>query len=79
MYIEVIEDGKVFKGKVAVIHAMHVTIQDGISLGLVIGVSVGVILLVVLIFIILFIFWRRKYPVYTVIERSENGTGEKCY
>ena len=78
MYIQVIENGEVFKGKVAVIHVSHV-MQGGISLGLAIGVSVGVILLVVLIFIILFIFWKRKYPLYTVIERSEDGTGEKCY
>ena len=79
MYIEVIENGEVFKGKVAVIHVLHVIMQGGISLGLAIGVSVGVILLVVLIFIILFIFWKRKYPLYTVIERNEDGTGEKCY
>ena len=76
MYIEATGNGKVFKGKVAVI---EVSMQGGISIGLAIGVSVGVILLVMLIFIILFIYWKRKYPAYTLIERSEDGTGMKCY
>ena len=52
--------------------------RGDISLGLAIGVSVGVILLTVLILIILFIYWKRKYPAYTLIERSEDGTGMKC-
>ena len=76
MYIEVNENGKIFKGKVAVI---QVSIRGGISLGLALGVSVGIILMIVLIFIILVIYWKRKYPAYTLIERSEDGTGKKCY
>lgn len=78
MFIEATDkgNGKVFKGKVAVI---QVSIQGGVSLGLALGVSVVVILLIVLIFIILFIYWKRKYPSYTRIERNEDGTGEKCY
>ena len=76
MYIKATENGKVFKGKVVII---QVSMRGGISLGLAIGVSVGVILLIVLIFIILFICWKRKYPAYTLIERSEDGTGKKCY
>ena len=76
MYIEATENGEVFKGKVAVI---PVSLRGGISLGLALGVSVGVILLIVLIFLILFTYWKKKYPAYTLIERSEDGTGEKCY
>ena len=76
MYIEATENGKVFKGKRAVI---QVSIRGGISLGLTLGVSVAVILLIVLIFLILFTYWKKKYPAYTLIERSEDGTGKKCY
>ena len=76
MYIEATENGKVFKGKVSVI---QVSIQGGISLGLTLGASVAVILLIVLIFIILFIYWKKRYPAYTRIERNEDGTGKKCY
>ena len=79
MYIEVTENGKVFKGKVAACKVVLVSIQGVISLGLAIGVSVSVILFVVLIFVILFIFWIRKYSPYTVIERTEDGAGEECY
>ena len=76
MYIEATENGKVFKGKVAVI---QVSMRGGVSLGFAIGVSVGVIRFIVLIFTILFMYWKRKYPAYTVIERNEDGTGKKCY
>ena len=78
VYIEATDkaNGKVFKGKVAVI---QVSIRGGVSLGLALGVSVVVILLIVLVFIILFIYWKRKYPAYTRIERNEDGTGKKCY
>ena len=76
MYIEATENGKIFKGKVRVI---QVNIRGGISLGLALGVSVGIILLIVLILITLFIYWKRKYPAYTLIERSEDGTGKNCY
>lgn len=76
VYIEATKNGKVFKGKVAVI---QISMRGGISLGLAIGVTVGVILLTVLVFIILFIYWKRKYPAYTLIERNEDGTGKKCY
>ena len=77
MYIEATtENGKVFKGNVAVI---PVSIRGGVSLGLALGVSFAVILLVMLIFMILFIYWKRKYPAYTLIERSEDGTGKKYY
>ena len=76
MYIEATENGKIFKGKVTVI---QVSIRGCISLGLALGVSVGVILLIVLVFIILFIYWKIKYPAYTLIERSEDGTGKKYY
>ena len=76
MYIKATKNGKVFKGKVVII---QVSMRGGISLGLAIGVTFGVILLIVLIFIILFIYWKRKYPAYTLIERSEDGTGKKWY
>ena len=75
MYIEATENDKVFKGKVAVI---EVSIRGGIPLGLALGVSIGVVLLIVLIFIILLIYWKRKHPAYTLIERNEDGTGKKC-
>ena len=76
VYIEATKNGKVFKGKVAVI---QISMRGGISLGLALGVSVTVILLIVLIFIILFIYWKKRYPTYTLIERNEDGTGKKCY
>ena len=78
VYIEATDkdNGKIFKGKVAVI---QVSIRGGVSLGLALGVSFVVIVLIVLIFIILFIYWKRKYPAYTRIERNEDGTGKKCY
>ena len=49
---------------------------DVVPLGLAVGVSVGAILLVLIIFLILFMFWKRKYPAYTQIERREDGTGK---
>ena len=48
----------------------------GVPLGLAVGVSVGAILLVLITFLILFIFWKRKYPAYTQIERGEDGAGK---
>ena len=48
----------------------------GVPLGLAVGMSVGVISFVLIIFLILFIFWKRKYPAYTQIERGEDGTGK---
>ena len=51
---------------------------DGVPLRLAVGVSVGPISLVLVIFLILFIFWKRKYPAYTQIERGENGAGKYC-
>lgn len=73
MYIEVISNGKVIRGKVTTI---LVSTRGGVSLGLALGVFVGVILLIVIIFGILFILWKRKYPAYTEIERREDGTGK---
>ena len=50
----------------------------GVPLKLAVGVSVGAISLVLIILLILFIFWKRKYPAYTQIERGEDGAGEYC-
>ena len=74
MYIEIISNGKVIKGKVTT--KLVSTRGSGVPVGLATGVSVGVILLVVIIFGILFILWKRKYPAYTEIERREDGTGK---
>ena len=58
---------------------IKVTITGGsVPLRLAVGVSVGAISFVLIIFLILFIFWRRKYPAYTQIERGEDGTGKYC-
>ena len=51
------------------------TSNDGVPLGLAVGVSVGAISFVVVIFLILFMFWKRKYPAHTQIERGEDGAG----
>lgn len=72
MYIEVILNGKIIKGKVT---TETVTIGGFVPLGLTVGVAVGVILLVVIMFVTLFVLWKRKYPAYTEIERREDGTG----
>ena len=50
----------------------------GVPLRLAVGVSVGAMSLVLVIFLILFIFWKRKYPAYTQIERGEDGAGKYC-
>ena len=50
----------------------------GVPLRLAVSVSVGAISLVLIIFLILFIFWKRKYPAYTQIERGEDGAGKYC-
>ena len=64
------------QGRIAKI---EVTITGGgIPLGLAVGVSVGSISLVLIIFLILFMFWKRKYPAYTQIERGEDGAGKYC-
>lgn len=52
--------------------------SGGVPLSLAVGVSVGPISLVVIIFVILFIFWKRKYPTYTQIERGEDGAVKYC-
>ena len=58
---------------------IQVTITGGgVPLRLTVGVSVGAISLVLIIFLILFIFWKRKYPAYTQIERGEDGAGKYC-
>ena len=50
----------------------------GVPLGLAVGVSVGAISFVLIMFLILFMFWKRKYPAYTQIERGEDGAGKYC-
>ena len=58
---------------------IKVTITGGgVPLGLAVGVSVGAISFVLIIFLILFMFWKRKYPAHTQIERGEDGTGKYC-
>ena len=52
--------------------------DGGVPLGLAVGVSVGAISLVLIAFLILFMFWKRKYPAYTQIERGEDGAGKYC-
>ena len=52
--------------------------DGGVPLGLAVGVAVGTISLVLITFLILFMFWKRKYPAYTQIERGEDGAGKYC-
>ena len=69
-------NGTLLPGRIAKI---EVTMAGGgIPLKLVVGVSVGAISLVLIILIILFMFWKRKYPAYTQIERGEDGAGKCC-
>ena len=59
---------------------IKVTITGGgVPLGLAVGVSVGAMSFVLIIFLILFMFWKRKYPAYTQIERGEDGAGKYCF
>ena len=50
--------------------------NEGVPLGLAVGVLIGAISFVVVIFLILFMFWKRKYPAHTQIERGEDGAGK---
>ena len=61
------------------IRTIDVTMTGAVvPLGLAVGVSVGSISLVLIMFLILFMFWKRKYPAYTQIERGEDGAGKYC-
>ena len=62
-----------------IVKQIKVTKTGGsVPLRLAVGVSVGAISLVLIIFLILFIFWKKKYPAYTQIERGEDGAGKYC-
>ena len=76
VYIQHKIKGKFVQGRTKEI---KVTVTGaGVPLRLAVGVSVGAISLVLIIFLILFIFWKRKYPAYTQIERGEDGAGKYC-
>ena len=47
----------------------------GVPLRLAVGVSIGAISLILVMFLI---FWKRKYPASTQIERGEDGAGKYC-